>query len=208
VPDRNKHRRRALWLGPPLLLIAVTAVVVLYPAAGRHLTLMADDLVTVPVPAPTVNKIAYDGDFRFGDLSLTSGTLNNYPFLFTLCTTASKMVVLKAGGRSFILGPRTNAIDKSGRPDIDVVPEKGDEVSLTARRSLVGWPTPFDYTIMISSPSWRRYVYYRLVWKKRSGGELEMTWRYEQDYYRGRGWIDPAMMWDFRTGLLAVAIRP
>ena len=206
IVSYRKHL--ALWLGLLLVPLAAIAVVVLSPAAGRHLTLIADGLVTVPVPAPAVNKITYDGDFRIGDLSLTSASLNNYPLPFTLCTTASDMVVLKSGGRSFILGPRTNPVDKSGRPDIDLLPEQGDEISLTARRSLVGWPTPFDYTIMVSSPSWRRYVYYRLVWKKRSGATLEMTWRYEQDYYRGRGWVDPAMMWDFRTGLLVVAIRP
>lgn len=205
VSDRN---HRALWLDLALAPIAAIALVVLYPTAGRHLTLIADELVTVPVPTPAVKEVAYDGDFRIVDLSLTSGTLDNYPLALKLCTDASKMVVLKSGGRSFVLGPRTNPVDASGRPDIDLIPEKGDEVTLTARRSLVGWPTPFDYTIMVSSPSWRRYVYYRLVWKKRSGATLEMTWRYEQDYFRGRGWIRPTMMWDFGTGLLQLAIRP
>jgi hypothetical protein len=208
VADGKEHRKHALWLGLLLVPIVAVAVVVLYPTVGRHLTLIVDELVTVPVPTPPVNRVAYDGDFRIGDLALTSGTLNNDPFALKLCTTRSNMVVLKTSGHSFILGPRTNPVDKSGRPDVDLVPERGDTVTLTARRSLVGWPTPFDYTIMVSSPSWRRYVYYRLVWKKRSGAQLEMTWRYEQDYFRGRGWIQPTMMWDFRTGLLQVAVRP
>lgn len=206
---RNEHRRHVWWIALAVAaVVAAAGVVVLYPAVGRRLTVMADGLVTVAVAAPAVNKIAYDGDFRIGDLALTSGALTNYPFAFKLCTSKSNMAVLKTGGRSFTLGPRTNPVDPYGHPDINFIPERGDKVVLTARRSLVGWPTPFDYTIMVSSPSWRRYVYYRLVWKKRSGAALEMTWRYEQDYFRDRGWIQPTLMWDFRTGLLAVSVRP
>ncbi|HEY1961051.1 MAG TPA: hypothetical protein VGG69_01430 [Rhizomicrobium sp.] len=198
---------RAVWLG--LLLIPGAAIVAFigWPSVGRSVTVAADRIVTVPIstPSPT-DKIAYDGDFRIGGLTLTSGTLNNYPFKLVVCTDAANMVVLKSGGHSFILGPRTNPVDSSGRPDIDFIPERGDAVSLTASRSLVGWPTPFEVTIMTQSPLWKRYVTYRLVWKKRSGATLVMLWRYEQDYFKARGWIRPTMMWDFHTGLLRVDI--
>jgi len=121
---------------------------------------------------------------------------------------SSNRVVLSSGGKNFILGPRTNPVDPSGRPEIDFVLEPGDELSLASSRSLIGWPTPFEFYIMIHSPWWKRYVYYRLVWKKRSGAKLEMRWRYEQDYYTASGWTDPAMMWNGQTGLLRVNIAP
>jgi hypothetical protein len=195
--------RRSLLIA----LIAILAFGIIWLQPGRGLPTFADKILAVNVPTPPVNKLAYDGDFRVGDLSLTSGTLNNNPFPLNLCTSASRMVVLKSGGRSFILGPRTNPIDPHGRPDIDFIPERGDQVTLSASRSILGWPTPFEFNLMAPSPLWKRYVYYRLVWKKRSGAELKMFWRYEQDYYRGRGWTQPMMMWDSHTGLVRVDIN-
>jgi hypothetical protein len=183
------------------------AIGITWLSAGPWLSGIADRIFTVSLPTPAIDKVAYDGDFHFGDLSLTVGTLNNDPYKLTVCTTASKTVALKSGGRTFILGPRTNPIDPSGRPEIAFVPEHGDSVTLTARRSFVGWPTPFEFNWMVRTPSWRRYVYYHLTWKKRSGAELTMRWRYEQEYYRGTGWTVPLMEWNWHTGLLSTEIR-
>jgi hypothetical protein len=47
-----------------------------------------------------------------------------------------------------------------------------------------------------------------LRWEKLSGAKLEMVWRYEQQFFRASGWSLPAMMWDSRTGLLSIDIRP
>jgi hypothetical protein len=59
-----------------------------------------------------------------------------------------------------------------------------------------------------SSPWWRQYVYYRLTWKKPSGAQLEMLWRYERLYYSASGWTEPEMTWmNSQTGLLAVKMR-
>jgi hypothetical protein len=99
-------------------------------------------------------------------------------------------------------------VDPSGRPDIYFVPERGDELSFAVSRSVLSWPTPFDYYIMVRTPRWKRYVYYRLVWKKRSGANLAMLWRYEQGYFAGSGWTKPAMMWNFQTGPLRADIHP
>jgi hypothetical protein len=198
-----------VWLSLLFVLVAPIVIGVVWLSAGRSLTILADRIAAVKVPTPTVDTLAYDGgSFRIGDLALTFGSLDNDRLGIGLHTDASNMIVLTTGGRSFILGLRTNPMDASGRPDIRLIPEQGDKVSLTATHSLLGWPTPFEYTIMIQTPSWKRYVYYRLMWKKRSGAELTMLWRYEQDYFSDRGWIRPAMMWDFHTGLLRVDIRP
>lgn len=107
---------------------------------------------------------------------MTFGSTDNLRFDLSLHSDSSNRVVLSSGGRSFLLGPRTNPIDPSGRPEIDLVPEAGDEVSFTGDRSLVGWPTPFEINLMTRSPWWKRYVYYRLVWSKGSRAKLEMLW--------------------------------
>jgi hypothetical protein len=98
-------------------------------------------------------------------------------------------------------------VGPSGHPDIELVADPGDELSLRSSHSALGWPTPFEFKILGgTSPWWKRYVYYRLVWKKRSGSKLEMRWRYEQQYYSASGWSDPAMMWSSQTGLLSVEL--
>jgi hypothetical protein len=190
-----------------LLLIAGVAAGILWLCAGRLLTLLIDRLITVKVVTMPVDNLEYDGGgFQADGISMTFGGIDNQRFNLTLCTDASHKVVLTSGGRSFTLGPRSNPVDASGRPEIYFVPDHGDEVSLSVTRSFLPWPTPFEIYLMIKTPWWKRYVYYRLDWKKRSGAELAMHWRYEQDYFAERGWIEPTMMWNSQTGLLRLNI--
>ncbi|HEX3653547.1 MAG TPA: hypothetical protein VHU18_12065 [Rhizomicrobium sp.] len=194
-------------LGLLLALIVTFVLAIVWLSAGWWVTAVADQVFAVNVPAPPITNIAYDGEgFRIGGLSLTFGAPDNQRSDIELQTNAFREVVLTSGGQSFVLGPRTNAVDPSGRPDIALIPDRGDEVSLTATRSFLGWPTPFEFNFLIRTPSWKRYVYYRLEWRKRSGAVLNIHWRYEQDYFSGGGWTAPAMMWNFDTGLLGVAI--
>ena len=139
-----------------------------------------------------------------GKVQMTFGSTDNLRTDIDLRSDSSNRVVLSSGGQSFILGPRTNPVDPSGRPEIDFVSEPGDQLSFTSDRSLIGWPTPFEVNFMSRSPWCKRYVYYRLLWKKRSGAKLEMRWRYEQQYYAAEGWTEPAMMWNGQTGLLRI----
>jgi hypothetical protein len=87
----------------------------------------------------------------------------------------------------------------------DVLAQRGphDEVTYTAERSLLSWPTPLAMNFMTGwSSSWRRHIYYRLVWKQHSGATLEMVWRYEQWYYRRQGWSSGTMTNGASTGLI------
>jgi hypothetical protein len=202
-------RKHGLRLSLLFVLVAALALGIVWVAAGRSATELTDRVLTIAVALPPVETRTFDGEgFRAAGLSLTFGGPDNQRSDVKLCTDVPKRIVLASGGRRFVLGPRTNPIDASGRPDLDFVPDRGDTLSLTATRSLVGWPTPFEVDFMTSPPSWKRYVYYRLIWRKSSGAELRMSWRYEQDYFRGRGWTTPVMMWNFHTGLLGVDIRP
>ncbi|HEX3942559.1 MAG TPA: hypothetical protein VHW69_00585 [Rhizomicrobium sp.] len=200
-------RDRAMRPSLIIALIVAVALGALWLSAGSSLTMLADRVFAVGMATPPVGEFAYDGGgFRAAEFSLTFGSTDNQRFDFELRSNASGLVVLASNGRSFTLGPRTNPVDASGRPDIDFIPEHGDKVVLTTSHSLLGWPTPFEIDFMTRTPSWKRCVYYRLSWKKRSGAELAMHWRYEQDYFTGNGWTVPAMMWNFHTGLTRVDI--
>jgi hypothetical protein len=176
--------------------------------AGRQLAMLVDRFVTTPAVSLPIAPLEYDGGgFRIGKLQMTFGATNNLRSDIGLRSDSSNRVILSSGGKTFQLGPRTNPVEPSGRPEIYFVAEPGDELSFASSRSLIGWPTPFEFSFMLShSPWWKRYVYYRLVWKKRSGARLEMRWRYEQDYLATSGWTEPAMMWNGQTGLLRIDI--
>lgn len=179
-------------------------------AAGRQITLLIDRMIPFRAASLAVNPLSYDGGgFVIGGQQLTFGLTNNQRAGLKLRTDASNRVFLCSGRDGFVLGPRINPIDPHGRPEIQFAADHGDQLSLTARQSLFGWPTPFEISFMTShTPWWKKYVYYRLVWKKPSGARLEMRWLYQRDYYRRGGWTDPLMKWDFHTGLQAVEIRP
>jgi hypothetical protein len=192
---------RALLWGAMLVI-----PLVLWLAAGRELTSLLDRLITIRAVSLPVSPLKYDGGgLVVGDVLLTFASLDNLRSDIHLSGDTSNRVILSTGRGAFALGPRVNPVDPSGRPDIELVAEAGDDVSLRSSQSAVGWPTPFEFRILGGpSPWWKRYVYYRLVWKRRSGAKLEMRWRYEQQYYLASGWSEPAMMWNSETGLLSV----
>jgi hypothetical protein len=193
-------------------LMAAVAVGVVWLRAGRQLTIFVDRFIGVTVASVDVRHLQYDGGgLRIGEfptaLSMTFGTINNQVFDLTICSDTSHIVILKSHGRDFTFGPRTNPADRSGNPNIYFIPEPGDALTFTVTRSVLGWPTPFEFSFLTRTPWWKRYVYYRLIWKKPSGAQLTMLWRYEQDYFARSGWTEPAMMWNFETGLLEADIR-
>lgn len=195
--------RLAIWV-----LISAVALAVVWLAAGRHLALLLERVVSGPAVSLPVDPLVYDGGgFVIGEKSMTFAETNNLRGDLDARIDSSGHVVFCAGHNAFILGPLT-AASPSGRPDFKFRPEPGDEVSFTMRNSLLPWPTPFEVNWLGgSSPRWKQYVYYRLAWKKSSGAKLEMLWRYEREYYSGKGWTEPLMMWNSQTGLLSVNIR-
>jgi len=56
------------------------------------------------------------------------------------------------------------------------------------------------------APSWKRNVYYRLVWNKASGAKLVIVWRFEQGFYPNGGWTSTTMTREGFTGLLQVDV--
>ncbi len=90
---------------------------------------------------------------------------------------------------------------------LGVKPQPGDKARFQIERSMLSWPTPLAINFMSGhSPSWKRHLYYRLVWENRDGGRLEMVWRYEQYFYED--WASGFMTRAGTTGLIHVDIRP
>ncbi len=194
-----------------LLWGAILAIpVFVWLAAGRALTSLLDRFITIRATSLPVSPLKYDGGgLVIGNVPLVFASLDNLRSDILLTSDGSNRVILSLGRESFTLGPRTNPVDPSGRPEVDFVADPGDELSFNSWQSALGWPTPFEIRIHGGrAPWWKRYVYYRFVLKKRPGSKLEMLWRYEQQYHSASGWSKPAMMWNSQTGLLSVDIRP
>ena len=190
-------------------VIGVVALAVVWLSAGRQLALLLDRFITSRALSLPVDRLAYDGGgFVIGDRSMTFGQTNNLRADLCLTFDSSNRVVFSQGHKAFILGPRTTPVDPAGRPDFTFSAEPGDQVTFAVSESLLSWRSPVEFNIFGGpSPRWGRYVYYRLVWKKPSGARLEMFWRYQREFYSGRGWTDSLMMWNSQTGLLSVDIH-
>ena len=153
-----------------------------------------------------IKSIAYEGSgtggiLRVNDLALSLNDRNGPSP--NIGTTKNDQLGLADGGKVFAFGP-----PRLGAENLATVPPAGDDAFIEIRRSILSWPTPFDLNFMTGqSPSWKRHLYYRLLWKKPSGAKLEMLWRYEQYFYPGNGWASGFMTREGSTGLIQVVIK-
>jgi len=126
----------------------------------------------------------------------------------TIGMTKDNQFALASAGKVFAFGPLASAGENTG-DRLATAPPASDDASIVVRRSVLSWPTPFDFNFMTGqSPSWKRHIYYQLHWKKSSGPKLEMLWRYEQYFYPGNGWASGFMRHEGSTGLIRVEIQP
>src|ERR1700730_6928302 len=108
-------------------------------------------------------------------------------------------------GQGFSARSASRPAPADGRPDIPFAADDGDEVVFSRDRSLIAWPTPFEMNWMTGhSPSWRRNLYYRLHWHKRSGESFDLVWRLEEGRYRDEGWSEASRLGT--TGLIDYSI--
>ena len=196
----------------PILIrsaIIAACMLIAWLFAGRHLSMILDRVVTLRHASLPASPLVYDGDsFRIGAIPMSFARADYQRYDLSVHSDPLNRFVLSTGGQSFTLGPPIRPPDSQRNPKIEFTFEPGDEVSFTTERSLLSWPTPFEFNFMTGhSSSWRRHLYYRLAWKKRSGATLEMLWRYQQWFYRNDGWTDGEMTGP-STGLIQVEIRP
>jgi len=190
-----------------ILVGIIAAVSATWIFGGRQLSLFIDRYRTIETASARINSITYEGSgtgglLRVNDLALSlNDTSGPSP---TIGSTKDNQLALAAGGKVFAFGP-----PRSEAENLAAVPPASDDAFIEIRRSVLSWPTPFDFNFMTGhSPSWKRHIYYRLIWKKRSGAKLEMLWRYEQYFYPANGWGSGFMTKEGSTGLVEVQIRP
>ena len=190
-----------------ILVGCIAAVSAAWIFGGRQLSLFIDRYRTIETASAPINSITYEGSGTGGILHVNDLALGlndkNGPTP-NIGTTKNDQLGLADGGKVFAFGP-----PRSEAENLAAVPPAGDDAFIEIRRSVLNWPTPFDFNFMTGqSPSWKRHVYYELRWKKPSGATLEMLWRYEQYFYPANGWGSGFMTREGSTGLIEVDIRP
>src|SRR6266487_239959 len=189
-----------------ILVAFVIAILASWIFAGRQISLFLDRFGIIEMTSARIKSIANEGSgtggiLRVNDLALSlndrKGPSPN------IGTTKNDQLGLADGGKVFAFGP-----PRLGAENLATVPPAGDDAFIEIRRSILSWPTPFDLNFMTGqSPSWKRHLYYRLLWKKPAGAKLEMLWRYEQYFYPGNGWASGFMTREGSTGLIQVVIK-
>jgi hypothetical protein len=209
-------RKVLLTLG--ILLICGVAILALWILGGRQISLFVDRFETIEIASAPIHSVAYEGSGTGGwltvnDVHLSLNDIMNPKMALSIGSTKDNQFAVASGGTVFALGPLKSTTENGGEY-LAVVPQAGDEAFLVTRHSALGWPTPFDFNFMTGhSPSWKRYMYYELRWKKPSGATLDVLWRYEQPFYGqqlvpGDGWGSGFSVHEGSTGLIRVEIRP
>ena len=122
-------------------------------------------------------------------------------------STKDNQLALASSGKVFPFGPLKSASENTIER-LATAPPPAHYALVTTRHSVLIWPAPFDLNLMTGqSPSWKRHIYYEIVWKKSSGANLQMGWRYEQFFYPGNGWASGFMTRQGSTGLVRVEIK-
>jgi hypothetical protein len=184
-------------------LFCLVAFLALWVAGTRPVSLLLDRVHTVEIESRPVTQLgvadADHGMLLVNDLPMSTATAGNRVIPLKVTIDADRNFVLQAADRTIALGPVDGLFL--------LKPGPGDKATLQIRRSLLSWPTPFEFNFLSGhAPSWKRHLYYRLIWEKPGGARLEMVWRYEQYFYDD--WASGFMTRAGTTGLIHVDIRP
>ena len=198
---------RKILITLAILIAFVIAILATWIFGGRQISLFLDRFGTIEMTSARINSLAYEGSgtggiLRVNNLGLSLNDANGPAP--NIGTTKNDQLGLADRGRVFAFGPA-----RSEAENLVTAPPAGDDAFIEIRRSILSWPTPFDLNFMTGqSPSWKRHLYYRLVWKKPAGAKLEMLWRYEQYFYPVNGWASGFMTHEGSTGLIQLDISP
>ena len=198
---------RKILITLAILIAFVIAILATLIFGGRRISLFLDRVGTIETVSKRVNSLVYNGrgtggTLRVNDLELSLNDRNDPAP--SIGTTKNDQLGLADTGKVFAFGPA-----RSEAENLVTAPPAGDDAFIEIRRSTLSWPTPFEVNFMTGhSPSWKRHLYYRLLWKKPSGAKLEMLWRYEQYFYPVDGWASGFMTYKGSTGLIQLDIQP
>jgi hypothetical protein len=194
-----------------VFVLSIASILALWIFRGREISSFIDRYWTVETRSAPIQSIAYEGSGTGGILICdgVSFSLNDVrPGLsLSLGSTKDNQLALASGGRVFPFGPLKSASEDTAE-HLATSPPPGDQALVVTRHSILSWPTPFEMNLMTGqSPSWKRHIYYEILWKKSSGANLQMLWRYEQFFYPGNGWASGFMTREGSTGLIRINIK-
>src|SRR6184192_1988451 len=194
-----------------ILAVCCASLAALWILTGREVSSFIDRYWMVEAESAAIHDIAYEGSGFGGILIINklSLSLNEVPKSMSLSVGSTKdnQFALASSGKVFAFGLLTSTAENTG-DRLATVPPVGDQAFVVTRHSVLSWPTPFDLNFMTGqSPSWKRHIYYEIRWKKASGADLQMLWRYEQFFYPGNGWGSGFMTHKGATGLIRVEIK-
>src|SRR6266487_5068085 len=198
---------RKILITLAILVALAIAVLATWIFGGRQVSLFLDRCATIEMASSRIKSVVYEGSGSGGILQVNDLALSlnhkNGPAP-NVGTTKDGQLALADSGKVFAFGrPRSEA------ENLATVPPAGDAAFIEVRRSILSWPTPFEFNFMTGqSPSWKRHLYYQIHWRKPNGVTMEMLWRYEQYFYAGNGWESGFMIREGSTGLVRVDIQP
>ena len=202
-------RRMLLLLAA--LAVGAAALAALWIFKGREISSFIDSYWTVETRSGPVQSIAYEGNGTGGilivnDLSLSLNEVGS-GLALSVGSTKDNQLALATSGRVFPFGPLTSTSENTDER-LATAPPPGDQAFIAIRHSVLNWPTPLDLNFMTGqSPSWKRHIYQEIRWKKSSGANLQMLWRYEQFFYPGHGWASGFMTRHGSTGLIRIEMK-
>jgi hypothetical protein len=170
-----------------LILLGLAAVLFV---AGRQLVILLDGFATSPPePLPTGRYLYGATHITICDTDMELMDVNEIPVDIRYDINPAGRLTLHTQGKAFPLGTLIGPKPTNGPLEFPFTADDGDVVSFTRYHSLLGWPTPFEVNWLGGrSPTWRRNLYHRLSWHKRSGEALSLLWRFEEGLFRDEGW--------------------
>jgi len=200
---------RRILLKSTIAIACLITALIAWIAAARPLSMLLDQVHTVEIDSQPVTQLGIEdvsgGMLRINDLPMSIAMPDYRPYPMEMNMDGARQFVIQSAGHSISLGRLDDSLGEGRGPAIK--PGPGDKARFNVERTMLSWPTPLDLNFMTGqSPSWKRHLYYHLVWEKPNGGRLEMVWRYEQYFYEH--WASGFMTRQGTTGLIRVDIRP
>jgi hypothetical protein len=199
---------RKILITIAIVVACIAAMSIWWIFSGRHLSLFLDRFGTIEAASIPIQSLTYEGSGTGGillvnDLRLSLSPPDPPP---NIGTTKDEQLALSYGGKVFAFGPLRSASENSEQ--LATAPQEGDDAAISIRHSALNWVIPPDFKT--GRPfTWRRELYYRLVWLKRDGAKLEMLWRYEQPFSpKNNAWPpNESVFREGVTGLIRVDIE-
>jgi hypothetical protein len=200
-----------MWRILIAVAIAIVGFVVWYNQA-RNAALLTEALgIVKPLGTKTLTEVSWNGTYSVTADRMLGLSDSHDVDQMKLSVDASHHLVATANGKSVVIGTEQGTLMQTGDPEpqpaFHIAPE--DHMTITRAQGIVIWPNWFETNFMTGqTPQWKKFITYRLHLQKRSGGALDLFWRFENYYYPQDGWLTADMLGPTHCGLIEVRITP